>query len=55
MSEFFDKYSIIILKQNRDYVLNNVDEADFISKLKPELNRREEVPEWDIDEKPILI
>ena len=55
MNDFFDKYSINIIKQNHDYVLNNVDEANFISKLKPTLNRKEEVPEWDIEEDPVLI
>ena len=55
LNEFFDKYKIIILKQNTDYVLNNVDEADFITRLKPEINRKEEVPEWDIDQKPINV
>ena len=55
MQEFFDKYTMTILKQNKDYVLNNVDEAYFINKLKPELNRKDEVPEWDIEENPILI
>ena len=43
------------MKQNTDYVLNNVEEANLISKLKPQLNRKEEVPEWDIEEHPILI
>ena len=55
IDEFFDKYSVIILKQNSDYVLNNVDEADFINRLKPELNRKDEVPEWDIDQRPINV
>ena len=54
-NDFFDKYKIIILKKNSDYVLNNVDEADFITKLKPEINRKEEVPEWDIDQRPINV
>ena len=49
LDEFFDRFSLDILAQNTDYILNNVAEAEFISKLKPAINRREEVPEWDID------
>ena len=52
---FFEKYKLIIIKQNSDYVLNNIDEAEHITKLKPTINRREEVPEWDIIENAILI
>ena len=52
---FFEKYRVIVIRQNSDYVLNNIDEAEHITKLKPSLNRREEVPEWDIVESAIMM
>ena len=51
--ELFERYSFKIIEQNKDYVLNNVAEAEAISRLKPLINRREEVPEWDIDAEAI--
>ena len=52
---FFEKYRLVVIKQNSDYVLNNIDEAEHITKLKPSINRREEVPEWDIVENAIML
>ena len=49
LSDLFDRYSLKILSHNKEYVLNNIAEAELISKEKPLINRREEVPEWDID------
>ena len=49
LSDLFERYSLKILSHNKEYVLNNIAEAELISREKPLINRREEVPEWDID------
>ena len=53
LADLFEMYSFKIINQNKDYVLNNVAEAEAISRLKPLINRKEEVPEWDIDAEAI--
>ena len=55
ITEFFERFALDILSQSSDYILNNVAEAETISRLKPNINRKEEVPEWDIDALPIKL
>ena len=53
LADLFERYSFKIINQNKDYILNNVAEAEAISRMKPSINRKEEVPEWDIDAEAI--